>query len=639
LSIQDLKQAKINNSSSSSRSTIDIPVEIYSITDRDIERSGLTSIPELLRLAPGLHVAKQGSNQWAISSRGFSNELNQALSLVVDGRRAHTNLFPAVYWDMQDTLLSDIKRIEVVRGAGANVIESNGLDRSVWTDNALNGVVNVITKRPAETQGKFINIIHGTSESIKSARYGGKIDDDMFYRIYAKNRIIDSGLNIDNHSRSDDWRDSRSGFRIDWEDSVTNQYIFQGDIFKGNAGYRHIHPSIDLTQYIVNDNISRYDGLNLMSKWLHNNNGNKLALRGYYDHYSKRHQLFDQEFNVFDVDLQYIIPKSNYGENIFGLAYRVENSIIDYPYIYGYKYKKNIGSLINSFIQNKINIIPKKLSLTTSFKIQHEDDMKRNEYSNTEFHPTIRGNLKLTNSQSLWAGIAKTSRNPTISERFGSMVKQIRDESPRIVRLLSDEDFKSEELISYELGYRNYFSKSLFIESSIFFNQYDNLRTYEFNSANASEVSYKVGNQLYGESYGLEISSKIGITNNLDIALNYTFLKTTLHQQPNSTAINPESDEYSAPKNQFSVRSYYDFFDKFSWNNILFYAGSVKNYNIKSYFRFDSNISLQVNNNVKLTLVGQNLFNNRRQESAPFIFQENSFEESSKIYAKINIIF
>jgi iron complex outermembrane receptor protein len=219
------------------------------------------------------------------------------------------------------------------------------------------------------------------------------------------------------------------------------------------------------------------------------------------------------------------------------------------------------------------------------------------------------------------------------------MTTQLTDNNSKIVKLRGNKDFKSEELLSYELGYRNYFSKNFFLDSSLFFNQYDNLRTYEYEYSNDSEIQYLVDNGLYGNSYGLELASKISILDDLDIALNYTFLKLELHKKIGSTAINPESDEYSFPENQFSFRSYYNFLSNFSWNNILFYVGDLKKDNIGSYFRFDSNIGWQIKENIKFTLAGQNLFNNRRQEFVPFVYQEVSFEEASKIYAKINIIF
>ena len=640
VSIQDLQSLKVSNASEKLSSTIDIPAEIYSITDRDIERSGLTSIPELLRLAPGLHVTQMNSNSWSIASRGFNTELGEKIAVMIDGRKVHSALFPSIFWENQDLVLSDIKRIDVVRGTSANVASDGGLSKGLWTDNALNGVINIITKRAAETQGKLINIIHGNEESIQSARYGGKVGDDLFYRIYVKNRIIDSAVNIHNSDAGNDWGDMRTGFKIDWEDSISDQLTLQGDLGKMEDKGRYIYPSSDLT-YLL-DSIIKDESRsgNIMAKWFHRqDNGNRLTSKSYYDYYKRSFALFQQKFDIFDLDLQYFIPKTPYGGLTFGLGYRVTNAKIDYLDQYNFKFKKNSSGLLNSFIQSKIDIIPKKLSLTTNLKLQHEDDLKNNEYSNFAFHPSIRGSFRITDSQSIWSGISKITRNPTIAERYGSAIKSFRGAPPYAVILSGNENFKPEELVSYELVYKKRFSKKLFTDLSIVFNKYNNIRTYEINSVSQTETRYVLGNELYGKSYGAEISSKISLADNLDISINYTFLKLDLHLKDGSTDTKAESDKKAPPQNQFSVRSYYNFFDNFSWNNLLFYVDELKKYDIDSYFRFDSNVSWKVNQRTELTIAGQNLFSSKRQEFIPFMYQEVNFMEPNKIYAKLNIVF
>lgn len=640
LSIGELQNIQVSQSFKESKSTIDTPAEIYTITDRDIERSGLTSIPELLRLAPGLHVAQMDSNAWSIASRGLNADVSEKIVVMIDGRKIHSVLFPAIHWQDQGLLLSDIKRIDVIRGTGANVIEYNGLSRSLWSDNALHGVINIVTKRAAETQGQYINLLHGNHESIQGAIHGGKISDDIFYRIYANNRNIDSELNNDNNNYNDDWQNSKAGFRLDWEDSISNQFVIQGGISRMQDREEYQYPSNDLSGYVTNSLRGEAESANIIAKWFHKqNNGNEFILRSYYDFHKRDFLLFKQKFNILDLDLQYLIPQKSYGKWMFGLAYRITNSDINYSPQYDFEYKENRSGLLNAIIQNKINILPNKLFLTTSLKMQYDNDLQRGQYSNLEFHPSIRSSFKITDNQSLWAGISRISRNPTIAERYGRNIRTITYGSPNIITLNGSQNFRPEELISYEFGYKNQSSKNLFFDLSFFFNQYDNIRTYERGEDTALERPYIVDNGLYGESFGFELSSKIAINDNLDISANYTFLKIDLHQKSWSNDAQTESDEYSSPQNQFSIRSYYNFLNKFSWNNMLFYVGELKKYNIKAYFRFDSNINWQINQNIKLTLAGQNLFNNRHQEFIPFLYQEASFIEPNKIYVNLNIAF
>jgi len=640
LPLTELNNVKPIKSSKNLKSAIDIPAEIYSITDRDIERSGLTSIPEILRLAPGLHVTQMNSNSWSISSRGFNADLNEKLVVMIDGRKVHATLFPSIFWENQDLIISDIKRIDIIRGTGANIIQNQGLDRHIWSDNALHGVINIVTKRAAETQGKHISILHGNQESIKSVKYGGEIKKDILYRLYAKHRMIDSELDVNNENAKNNWQDQRSGFRIDWENSLYNQLTLQGDIGKMKDKAKYIHPSSDLTTYI--DRILKDESRsgNIMIKWLHRkDSGNELTLRSYYDYYERKWELFQQKFDIIDLDLQYSLTEKSYGQFMFGLSYRINNSKINYQPQYEFKYKEYSNGLFNSFIQNKIDIIPKKLSLTTSLKLQYEEDLMHKEYSNLSLHPNLRMNIKLTDRQSIWAATSKITRNPTIAERSGTMVRKIRDTSPYIVTLNGNDNFKQEELISYEFGYRNHLSEKLFVDISSFFNKYDNLRSYELGPITSSRIQYNLANNLYGESFGAEISSKIAINNNLDLSINYSWMKMHLHKRYGSTDTESESDENSSPQNQFSIRSYYNLSHNLQWNNLLFYVGKLKKYNIDAYFKFDSNLIWKINDNLKFTLAGQNLFNNRRQEFIPFIYHEENFIEANKIYAKINISF
>lgn len=635
--IENLK-TPIVNPSLKNQSVYDLPADIYNISATDIENSGLTSIPELLRLAPGIHVARMSSNHYTITSRGFSSEFSGKLTAMIDGRKIYTPVFPSVYWDSHDLILSDIKNIEVVRGTGTEISKKNSLNRNLWSNNSLNGVINIVTKRSKETQGWYFNILEGDQESIKSTRYGGIINKNLSYKVYGKQRIYEPGLRVDGKKAEDTWDDKRMGFRIDWE-NVKKRLVVQGDINNSDFQNKSTYPSLTTNQNksLITNDASK--GHNMMIKYLRKKeNGDELTIRGYYDYYGRYYDLFKSELKILDTDIQYATPTKKYGDMLFGLSYRIEGINIDYQTPqYDYKHRKITSNIVNSFIQNKLSIIPSKLSLTTALKAQYNKDVKRNEFSYFTLDPSIRANLKLNHQQSLWAGISKSSRTPTPTELYGETLKKVFPTGHKIT-LNGDINFQPEEVISYEMGYRNNYIKDLFFESSIFANHYKNLRSYEVGSQTLSETRIVTDNLLYGESYGLEMSSKINLTDKLNIAANYSFLKLYLHKKPHSTFTTGEDEEHASPQNQFSIRSHYQISSNFKWNNLLFYVSKLKKHNIDSYVRFDSNISYNINKNTKLTVAGQNIFGKKRKEFIPFLYQEGTYS-GQQFYGKINVKF
>ena len=635
--IKDLTKP-ITNPSLKNQSVYDLPADIYNISDTDIENSGLTSIPELLRLAPGIHVAKMNSNHYTITSRGFSSEFSGKLTAMIDGRKIYTPLFPSVYWDSQDLILSDIKNIEVTRGTGTEISKKDSINRNLWSNNSLNGVVNIITKRSRETQGWYFNALEGNQESIQSVRYGGILNDNLSYKIYGKQRIYGSGLRINGEKAGDGWNDKKIGFRIDWED-VKKRLIIQGDLNNGDFQNKSTYPSLITNQNESSITDDATKGHNIMVKYLKKrDNGDELTIRSYYDYYGRYYDLFQSELKILDTDIQYATPTKKYGDLLFGISYRIEDINVDYQTPqYDYKYKKITSNIFNSFIQNKLDIIPEKLSLTTALKTQYSKDLKRNEFSYFTLDPSIRANLKLNNEQSLWGGISKSSRTPTPTELYGTTLKKVFPTGHKVT-LNGDINFQPEEVISYEIGYRNNHFKNLFFESSIFTNHYKNLRSYETKSQTLSETRLIADNLLYGESYGLEISSKMSLTDKLNISANYSLLRLYLHKKPNSNFAIGENEERASPQNQFSIRSYYQISSNFKWNNLLFYVSKLKKHNIDSYVRFDSNISYDINKNIKLTIAGQNIFGKRRKEFIPFLYQEETYSDQ-QFYGKINVQF
>jgi iron complex outermembrane recepter protein len=199
----------------------DTSAAVFVITGEDIRRSGATSIPEALRMVPGIQVARIDANKWAVSARGFNGFIANKLLVLMDGRSVYSPLYSGVYWDVQDTILEDVARIEVIRGPGA----------SLWGANAVNGVINIVTRQAAETQGGLLTAGAGTEEKLfGSLRYGGALGEQAHYRIYGKYVERDSGRGVGGEPTNDDWEMARGGGRIDWQPSDKQLLTVQGII-------------------------------------------------------------------------------------------------------------------------------------------------------------------------------------------------------------------------------------------------------------------------------------------------------------------------------------------------------------------------------------------------------------------------
>lgn len=234
LSIEELMQVEVTSVSRRAQKLSQTPSAIFVITQDDIRRSGATSIPEVLRMAPGVDVARVGTDKWSISIRGFNGRFANKLQVLIDGRSVYTPLFSGVIWSQQDTMLEDVERIEVIRGPGA----------TVWGANAVNGVINIITKKAADTQGLLFAAGGGSFEQgFVGARYGGMLGDNTPFRVYAKAFSRDHSTTLAGASARDDWQSIRAGFRVDHARGI-DQLTLQGDIFANRIGDSLMQPSL-----------------------------------------------------------------------------------------------------------------------------------------------------------------------------------------------------------------------------------------------------------------------------------------------------------------------------------------------------------------------------------------------------------
>ena len=356
LSIEDLVKVKVTSVSKKPQKILEAPAAIFVITQEDIRRSGAVSIPEVLRMVPGLEVAKIDSNKWAVTSRGFNGRFANKLLVLIDGRTVYTPLFSGVYWDMKDTLLNDIDRIEIIRGPGA----------ALWGANAVNGVINIITKEAKDTHGTMVIAGTGTEEQgFGAIRYGGMIGQDTHYRVYAKYFNRDGAVHVSGEDAADSWDVFRTGFRMDSAMSDKDRLTLQGDVYNGRTGETVITKSFDPTDPATFDQENDIAGANLLGRWKHSiSDTSNIALQVYYDYTDRSSAILEQRHDTFDIDFQHNFGLDQDHQIVWGLGYRFIRDDISNTFYSSWNPDNRDIDLLSAFVQDDITLVDKKVKLT-----------------------------------------------------------------------------------------------------------------------------------------------------------------------------------------------------------------------------------------------------------------------------------
>ena len=293
LSLEQLSNIEITTATRAPESAFRTPAAVYVITGDDIKRAGVTNIPDALRLAPGIEVAQVDSGKWSVGIRGFGSRLSRSVLVLIDGRTVYTTLLAGTYWEVQDTLLEDIDRIEVIRGPGG----------TIWGPNAINGVINIITKSSTETHGTYATVGSGNVEQgFASFRQGGASASGLNYRVYGKAFTRAPAYHLD-HRNFDDWRSGQGGFRMDWGSADKNAFSLQGDIYKMTFGESVVGTSYTAPFSRLFDANADLSGGNILGKWSRTfSKTNNIQVQAYYDRTNRREPNFGDVRDTFDVD-------------------------------------------------------------------------------------------------------------------------------------------------------------------------------------------------------------------------------------------------------------------------------------------------------------------------------------------------
>lgn len=606
LSLQELSQIEVTTTSKKPVAANVTPAALYVITGEDIRRSGVTTIPEALRLAPGVEVARIDSDKWSIGIRGFGSRLSRSVLVLFDGRTVYTTLLAGTYWEVQDTVLEDVDRIEVIRGPGG----------TIWGPNAVNGVINIITKSTSETHGTLVAVGGGNvDQGIATVRYGGSRGQNFDYKIYGK--AFTRGPEFHPDERNfDDWRAVQGGFRTDWNRKTKDHFTVQGDIYDQRDG-----ESVQATSYTppysqVVDANARLSGGNVLGRWSRNVNAkNDFQVQAYYDRTNRREPNFQDIRDTYDVDYIHHLKVASRHNLTWGVGARWSLGN-DIQVVSGLTFSPAMrtDSLYTGFAQDEIALVKNKLSLTIGTKLLHTN------FSNFEAEPSARLMWTPTKTTSVWAAYTHAVRTPSDAERdffLSGFVGLAPDGTPFFARFNANRNFRPEQLNGYELGFRQLIAKNLYVDIASFFNHYHDLFSEDITGAPFVEntpapthllLPAEFSNGLLGQTKGIEVAPEWRPTSFWRLRGSYSYLHMNLRKGPNSLDIGTApSIEGSSPQHQVGVQSSFDVAKSVNFDLGFRYVSALPGQNVKAYSTADARLGWMFRPGFELSVTGQNL--------------------------------
>ena len=633
-SLETLMNIEVTSASKKQEKLSQTAAAIYVITQEDIRRSGATSIPELLRMVPGLEVAHIDANKWAISARGFNEQFADKMLVLIDGRTVYTPLFSGVYWDVQDMLLEDIERIEVIRGPGA----------TLWGANAVNGVINIITKRAKDTQGALFSAGAGNQErGFGAVRYGGKLADRGHYRFFAKYFNRDAFAQSSGDNAVDGWNILREGFRTDWKATDRDSLTIQGDFYNGSAGVT-VPGVVSLSPPTTGslDDHTHLVGGNLLGRWHRAfSDRSDTTLQMYYDRSDRRDILLGEVRHTIDLDFGHHLALGNRHDIVWGLGYRFTTDQTAGSLTFSFNPSARGDGLYSGFVQDEITLVPDRLRLALGTKLEH------NNYSGLEIQPNIRLLWTPHPHHAIWAAVSRAVETPSREEADARINKAAfvrADGTTRLVSEFGNPGLPAETVLANEFGYRAQLSRRLSLDLATFYNVYANLHTDERGVSffeDSPPPRHRVlpiflANNMHGETHGMEIAPKWNVTGRWTLSTGYTQLQTRLHVDPSSTDFSlPEDVAGSSPRHQLHLRSFLNLPHDLEFDTAVYYVSHLSNFGVPAYTRLDCRLGWRPMESVEISIAGQNLLDKQHPEFGSTRQFANATQVKRSIYGKL----
>ncbi len=638
----------------------DTATAIYVISKQDIKRTGARNIPDVLRLVPGLHVARVNPYRWAISSRGDNDAFARSMLVLVDGRTSFNLVFSGVFWDVKDLPLEEIERIEVIRGAGA----------SIWGANAVNGVINIITKSADSEQGSRLSVGVGNEEhGFASYSVSDKVSEKWHYRFHTSYRNIDNSVDQSGNNFNDAWRQYRATFKLDWQINQNEKLSFNGLTYdsEGDATIRQFSFDTITLQEVTHPFV--FSGGDVSINWRKDLSDNShWHLRSSFESIIRDDGIQGRDHsNSFETEFTNRFPLAQNHDFIWGISYRqydyeleLFDSILISP-------SKNILDILAIYFNDQITLIPNELSLLVGARYE------KNDFTDTEFQPDLRLVWNFAADQSIWASLSKAVRVPALSShnaiintfgvtqndpQFGGLYPSV------VVVDATDNSVKSEEITSFDIGYRRLHGNKWRYELNAYYNDFDNIESLNSNFPTCepsgqpfstecflpeAQTQYieilldhsLTKNDIFGKTYGAELSAQWNVNTALQFKLAYSYHNRSIKSRFDDLASIDNADRINRkdPNNMFNVLANYQYNDKFDMSFWLRYVDELEYLNVNDYVNADVRFSWQFNPTLTLTLAGKNILKDNYQEYNDFLYGNPITQVESSYYIQASWTF
>ena len=628
LSLEELMNVEVTSVSKKSQSKTSTASAITVITSEDIRRGGFTVIPEALRTVPGLSVGRVDANRWAISARGNAGLFANKLLVLIDGRSVYTPVFGGTFWDAQDYPIEDVERIEVIRGPGG----------TIWGANAVNGVINIITKNAKDTQGGLLSAYGGSREAGVTGRVGAKIGENTHYRVYGRGFGFSDYDVDDSYDGNDEWRQGRFGLRVDSELTDVDTLRVSADYFIEDNEQGVFNPAFVPTFRNIHYNQS---GGNILVNWNRKlSDDSNFQVKGYYAG-EDREFLVEETRHTADIEIQHdFVPWENVSVTS-GANYRYSTNHISGTSV-GVPLTLDPNDehfhIASGFAQVQWDLFDDKLSLIAGTKLGY------NSWSDFEYQPSGRFIVKPTDGHAIWGAVSRAVRTPTQAERSIALTLPVPPAFPPFPTVVNGNlDTRSEDLLAFELGYRFFALERFNAEVSLFWNEYENGTSFGFAAPPPPAVVLDFGNETELTVRGVEAEVNFLPMPWWRIKMAYSYLD--IDEDIGSTAVSFGKTKHDNPQHQFNVEAFFDLPKGFEFDIAIFYVDGLpgttptaETDNVEQYVRLDLRLGYKPYDWLELSLVGQNLTDRRHYEGDDFTLGQSTQVPRSG-YAKVTLNF
>ena len=622
LSLAELGNVEVTTASKEPEKIWKTSAAVFVLTQDDIRRSGATSIPDVLRLVPGVEVARINSDEWSVNIRGLGSGFSKAVLVLIDGRSVYTPLYAGVYWDVQNVLLDDVERIEVIRGPGG----------TIWGSNAVNGVINIITKNAKDTRGTYASTSGGNiAQNESGVRYGGAHGNNLNYRAYA----MGFGQAPEFHpggGNYDAWQLGQAGFRTDSQLTDRDSLTVQGDLYKGNVGQQvaisYYSPPAELNVNGTQD----VSGGNLLGRWRRElSNTSDVQVQAYYDRTYRIGPELGETRNTFDIDLIHHFVLKQRNEVIWGLGARWSPSdFIQTVATLNFLPHHQDDNIYSAFVQDQIAIFENRLWLTVGSKFEH------NIFTGWENEPSARLLWTPTSHQTIWGAVSRAVRTPSRIDEDLQLTALAQATPPVFACICDNRQVVSETLLGYEAGYRKLVTSSFYVDLAAFHNKYNDLVSYgdESISIVASPpppytlISLSAVNGIMGSSNGGEISPDWKVARWMDFKATYSYVSLDFEDKPTHTKTSQVSSyEGSSPHNEATAQMLFHLSKGLEFDPTYRYVGALPALAVGAYQTADARLGWHFAKEFELSVTGQNLVQPRHAEFGPVLVERSAYAQ------------